>query len=341
MPKNLATSRDSTTDYYSVLEVHPKASPEVITAAFTALLEIRSSEEVSLKEAFAVIGNQKARAAYDLQRTTVIGKVFSGYRFGELIAEGGFGKTYKGEQIIGNMPVCLKHCYRLSPKMKQVLIDEMGAVWDRRHFAIPVMRNMIELPDTSLALVMSYIPGPTLTQVIEKIGRLPPIHVAWITERILNALKYIHAYGIIHGDIKPQNIILQPDEHMAVLIDYGLSMVKPEPDAKSKGYTEYFAPPEEIAGDPLLPGSDFYSLGMTMIYALSGSLEAVSRKEVPDDVPDPMCKFIQQLIVRDVRNRPRWPKDYREEDLQDIFKRVRQESFGSASSNMKKFPSMS
>src|SRR5438046_8895298 len=118
---------------------------------------------------------------------------------------------------------------------------------------------------------------------------------------------------------------------MAVVVDFGLSDVKTTSKSESKGYTPFFAPPEEINGKPLIPESDYYSLGMTMIYALSGGAEYVERKQVPNDVPDELCGFIKRLIARDVNSRPQYDK----EDLVDTFGEIRKKVFGRATSGMK------
>ena len=108
----------------------------------------------------------------------------------------------------------------------------------------------------------------------------------------------------------------------------------PTKESDSKGYTLYFSPPEQMDREALLPESDFYSLGMTMIYALGGGLEHVERREVPQDVPDPICKFIQKLVVRNVFSRPNWEK----ENLFEAFQEVREQTFGRARSDMKPIP---
>ena len=167
----------------------------------------------------------------------LIGKVIDNYKFLELIAEGGFGSTYKGEdQMIGS-PVCIKHSKHNSPEDKKILIEETKAIWDLRHYSIPAIRRLIELEDNSLALVMSYIPGKTLEKIIKELGGLDAEDVCWITERSLNALKYLHYHGVVHGDVKPSNIIIQPESHNIVLVDYGLSESRPSGRAKNKGYT--------------------------------------------------------------------------------------------------------
>jgi serine/threonine protein kinase len=212
-----------------------------------------------------------------------------------------------------------------------MLIDECKTTWDLRHYAIPAMRDLIKMDDGRVLLVMSYIPGPTLEQLVNKIGRIDPEHVSWITERILNACMYLHRNGVVHGDIKPQNVIVQPDKHMAVLVDYGLSMVKPTSKDESKGYTPFFAAPEAISGKPLIPESDYYSIGMTMVFSLSGGTDYVERKVVPTDVPDELCAFIKRMIARSVDNRPQYPK----EDVVDTFIAAREKAFGRRRSNLK------
>lgn len=325
---------------YDILEVSPRAREEVIRAAYNALIkeyhpDRNGDERVarSLNEAKDVLLDRKKRSAYDKDRLDLDGKVVGDYRVLELIAEGGFGKTYKGEHILAKAPVCIKHAHYVSPQDEEILLNEAAAIWDLRHYGIPNMRNIIKLDDGSLALVMSYVPGPTLEQLVTKVGRLDAEHVAWIAERSLNVLKYLHYHGVIHGDVKPQNIIIQPESHTIVLVDYGLSIIRPRADDHAVGFTPYFASPEQKKGSVLIPQSDFYGLGMTMIYALGGDVE---KRAVPSKTPDPFCAFIKRMILFDVLARPDWEK----EDLAETIQKVRQESFGRKSSNLKPLPSM-
>ncbi|HLC53043.1 MAG TPA: protein kinase [Candidatus Nanoarchaeia archaeon] len=345
---------------YEILEVHPRASAPVIEAAYKAIMKrhypngINGDDRIarSLNAARETLIDMGKRSAYDdelvkkgersVSQKDLIGKTVGDYRVLELIAEGGFGKTYKGEHLLLNTPVCIKHGHEISPQDEAILVEEARAIWDLRHYGIPSMRGFLKLDDGSPMVIMSYIPGRTLEQLVdyhsEKKQRLDPEHVAWIIERSLNVLKYLHYHGIVHGDVKPQNIIVQKDHHLA-LVDYGLSAIKPTSDSRNKGFTPYFAAPEEEAsGDnPLLPESDFYGLGMTMIYALGGDVRS---KKVPSSVPDALCAFIKRLIVRDVSARPRWPKNEGEEDICDTIKKVRKEAFGRSHSNMRPIPGL-
>lgn len=326
-----------TFDPYKTLEVDNRASADVIKAAYHALAKIYHPDHggdakrlKGINEAYAILSHEDKREEYDDARQDKSGVTMGNYKVLEAIAEGGFGVTYKGEHTLTKDPVCIKHCSMISSAHDDVLIQETKSIWDLRHFSLPVMRDLQRLDDGSLALIMSYIPGPTLEQLVEKAGKIEPESVAWITERILNALLYLHHHGVIHGDIKPQNVIIQPENHSVVLVDFGLAMVKPGGSAKAMGYTPVYAAPEQIAGKTLLPASDYYSLGMLMIYALNGG-KKVEKKVVPTTVPNAMSSFISTLTRTDVLSRP-------QKDLFDDFVAVRRESFGRIRSGMKNIP---
>ena len=328
-------------DYYGRLNVHPKAHADVIKAAHRALMKLHHPDNggnpkkaASINEAYEVLSDEDKRKKYDESRNADIGgKLVGDYRILGKIAEGGFGKTYKAEHILSGGIVCIKHCTEISPENEEVLVQEARAMWDLRHYAIPAVRTILKLEDDSLALVMSYIEGPTISQVIEKKGPIEAEHVAWIAQRVLHALCYLHLQGVVHGDLKPQNIIIQPNSHNACLVDFGLAMVKPMGSDKAKGFTNLFAPPEQLSGEVLIPESDLYSLGMTMLYMLSGGdVKRVESKHVPTTCPDAMCEFIKRLIVRAPLSRPHvWDQ----EDLRETIEVVRKKSFGRVHSNMK------
>jgi serine/threonine protein kinase len=310
-------------DLYNILEVSPQASPEVVKAAYRALVkahQMNNKRMVKLNEANSILCDDDKRAAYDEERKHIKGKVFGNYRVLEEIAEGGFGKTYKAETVINRLPVCIKHAFQISAYDEAILLEEAKAIWDLRHYGIPAMRDIIRIND-ALAIVMSYIPGKTLAKFVKDLGRLDPEDVSWITERVLNILRYMHQHGVCHGDVKPQNIIIQEESHMAVMVDYGLASIKPSSKTANKGFTPYFAAPEQVHGGPIIPETDFYGLGMTMIYALGGDVEL---KKVPSKVPDVLCDFVKKLIKIEPLSRPNWEKENLCQTIQD----VRMKAFG-------------
>lgn len=320
-------------DYYKVLQVDPRADHDVIKAAYHALVKRFKDDSKKLRDlnnADEIIGDEDKRSKYDNDRR-IKGRIIGDYKLLEKIAEGGFGVTYKAIDTSTDGLVCVKHASHVGPEDEALLIAEAKAMWGLRHFGVPSIKHVLRMSDGSLSLVMDYVPGKTLAQIIENVIRLNPEHVAWIGERLLNILKYLHLHGIVHGDVKPQNVIIQTETHTVVLVDYGLAAVNPSSKTEAKGYTQYFAAPEQIEGKPIIPETDLYGLGMTLIFALGGDVINV---KVPDHTPDNLCKFIKSLIRREPLSRPKvWKVDLCEEIAQ-----IRMKDFGRASSGMKPLP---
>lgn len=275
--------------------------------------------------------------AQESRYETLEGVTVGEFRGIELIGEGAIGRTYRGEHILTGVPVCLKHCKKISDEHARIVIEETRILFGLRHYELPAVHNLLKLDDGSLVLIMSYIKGTTIAKMVEKHGALDPEIVAGITERILNALKFLHFKKVAHGDVKPQNVIVQ-EEHIVTLVDFGLALAKPTAESRARGYTDHFAAPEAI-GRTRGSGinafkSDLYSLGMTMIFMLGGGMNFVLRKEIPPTTPEPLAKFCKRLIVRDPSSRPWWG----EEDLCETIPKVRLEAFDRTHSEMKEWP---
>jgi serine/threonine protein kinase len=320
-------------DHYKTLHCDPGAAPEVISASYKALAKLYKDDDAKLNLislAHDVVGNEKKRREYDETRKPK-GKVVGEYRMIEKLAEGGFGETWKVQHTALGSFACLKYALELTPDDEAMLIEEAKLMWDLRHYSIPTIKALVKMPDTKLGLVMSYVNGMTLAQLIERHfpNGMEPEHVAWITERCLNALKYMHHHGIVHGDMKPQNVMVEADTHTVVVVDYGLSRFKPKAGSGAKGYTPYFCAPEQEDFRTPIPETDLYGLGMTMIFALGGDVAAIN---VPPSTPPAMRDFIKSLIRRDPMKRPRV---WKEIDLCETIKEVRQKDFGRTASGMK------
>jgi len=316
-------------NYYQRLHVSPIADLVVIKAAYRALMKKYHPDHrdgstgtaEGLNEAYETLSHPTNRVRYDEGRKKLLGRRIGSFVITDVIAEGGFGVTYKGKHHLTGKPVCVKQSHETSPELNAILVHETNAIWDLRHHGLPVMRDLLEMEDESLLLVMSFVEGMNLAQLTEKVGRLEPKHVSWITERCLNVLMFLHRFKVVHGDIKPQNVMLQPVDHTVTLVDFGLAMVNPSRHSKPLGYTEIFAPPEQLAGRPLLPESDLYSLGVVMLFLLSGGdLEKVISRSVPNDLPRPFRHFISELLRIDPLERPDWRTAF------DQFQRVREDS---------------
>ncbi|MBI4918686.1 serine/threonine protein kinase [archaeon] len=241
------------------------------------------------------------------------------------IGEGGFGRTYEAKHTLLEEKACLKQNINVTKEDAELLKNEAKLLWNVHHYSLPAMRDFFQLSDGSYVLAMSFVEGKTLDKIIKKHKAIDPEEVCWITQRLLNALHYLHNKGVVHGDVKPPNVIIQPSEHNAILVDYGLSSLLPTRKTKAIGYTPIFVAPEIEEGNPPLPESDLYSLGLTMLYALGGDPVA---KTYPDHVPKKIQEFCNDLIRYNPIDRPHWGK----QDLVAKLSDVRQEVFGRKSS---------
>lgn len=326
-------------NHYEVLQVQPNADIEVIEAASRALLKKhhpdkggRNTISAQYTKAKGILTDKNRRADFDAELRAQMDNTIGPYKVVRKIAEGGFGRVYEARHQVLDEKVCIKHNINISDYDTQIFINEAKSIWNLRHHSLPAVRDMVMLDDGSCALVMSFIEGPTLAELAEKYKRdgksIDPENVCWLIERILDALRYMHWHGVVHGDVKPQNIIVQPDQHTCVLVDFGLSKVRPDRTSEAEGYTPAFASPESLKNKPILPESDLYSLGLTMIYAVGGD---PLKKRVPTSLPKPVRDFISDLVIFDIAHRPSWDKV----DLLEKLRKIRLDVFGREHTNLK------
>ena len=232
------------------------------------------------------------------------------YRILKVIGEGGFGRTYLTEHDILKKKVVIKQSHFKSQAAQEIMLNEAGLLWDVNHWALPTVKDVLLDEEDNVLMVMSYVQGTELFEHVKKNGPVDVETACWITQRILSGLYYLHFAGIVHRDVKPANLIVNFDKHIATLVDFGLSKLKPDGSPDPSGYTPYFGSPEQIEGKAPIPESDIYSLGMTMIYSLGGD---VQNKAVPDAVPALLKDFIYAMIRQDPRKRPNNCQELNEE----------------------------
>jgi len=242
------------------------------------------------------------------------------YKIIKQIGEGGFGRIFQAEHILLEEKACLKQNKNASPEDAEMLRHEAKLLWklDEYH-SIPSTKDFIELEKDNCVLVLNYIDGKTLEEIVAEKSRIHPEDVCWITERLLGALCYCHYNGVVHSDVKPENIFIEPKKHDIKLIDFGLAAYKPKSSTHPKGYTPRYAAPELVNGKPPIPETDIYGAGITMLYALGGD---VAKKTIPDDTPKEIADFCNNLIKYDPTERPSWEKTNLIQDLSDLRLKV-------------------
>lgn len=166
-------------------------------------------------------------------------------------------------------------------------------------------------------IVLELIPSRTLGSVIREEGPLPPRRVAEIGSRVLAALRVAHAAGVLHRDVKPDNVLLAHDGRV-VLTDFGIAAMEDDSPVTRTGMlvgTPAFIAPERAAGRQAQRASDLWSLGVTLFMAVEGrspfhrghalaTLAAVMYEEPgPMHNAGPLAPLIQGLLVKDPDHR--------------------------------------
>ena len=179
--------------------------------------------------------------------------------------------------------------------------------------------NIVKVYDSSVGrgndqkyFVMEYIEANTLKNMISNYGALPPRDVLLLAEQILLALKHCHSRGVLHCDVKPQNILLMDDGSIK-LTDFGIARFVDSEENRESDIavgTVYYISPEQASGKPLDGRSDLYSLGVLMYEMATGHLpfnhenpEKVTKMQIeqsprrPRSINPNIPKGLEQIIL--------------------------------------------
>ncbi|MGE5659738.1 MAG: protein kinase domain-containing protein [Actinomycetota bacterium] len=269
-----------------------------------------------------------------MQRESVIN---NRYRIVQSLGKGGFGETFEVEEIDnrGTRKVLkvLHHFSNSQDQEKAIsLFQREAEVLKRLHYiGIPKVEpdgyfTWQAESEARYCLVMEKIDGQTLDKWLEnnweKITESEAIN--WL-KQLLEILDYVHEQGYIHRDIKPSNIMRKPDNQL-VLIDWGsvkeitnTYLVKLVEDIPAtKVVTDGYAPIEQIQGKPV-PPSDFFALGRTLVYLLTGkepihlpvddlTEQLIWRRYAPT-VSDSLAELINWMMAVFPKDRPQSAKE--------------------------------
>lgn len=212
-----------------------------------------------------------------------VGQLIAGkYRLEQPLATGGFGVVYRATSVATGEPVAVKEMIAADPKefnlRRTFFRREAEILRALQHVAIvPKLHDFIE-EGAAAYLVIEFIPGDNLLNLLDRPGAKPfPVRqaAAW-GAKICEALAHMHRMTppVIHRDMKPENIMLLPDGVTIRLIDFGTARemghgAKERGVAKTKVYTEGYAPPEQVIGKPE-PRSDLFALAGTLYHLGTG-----------------------------------------------------------------------
>ena len=229
----------------------------------------------------------------------LIGKKLDGlYEVKELIGSGGMANVYKAVMLGRNGPVpagtvvavkVLRQEYTHDPELVRRFKNESKAISLLNH------PNIVKVYDVSVNddlqyIVMEYVDGMTLREYLnERGGKLTSRETVHFISQILKALEHAHANGVVHRDIKPQNIMLL-DNGQLRMMDFGIARISRAENqlsgGKAMGSVHYISP-EQAKGDETDCTSDIYSVGVMMYEMLSGQL--------PFDAEDAVEVAIKQI----------------------------------------------
>ncbi|MGH7669905.1 MAG: serine/threonine-protein kinase, partial [Gemmatimonadaceae bacterium] len=198
------------------------------------------------------------------------------YSLDRELGRGGMGVVFLARDVALDRPVAIK---LLPPDL--ATRDDLRAAFLREartaaRLAHPhiVPIYAVEEHGDLVFFVMAFIDGETLGSRLRRGGPLAPAEAMRVTQEVAWALAHAHAHGVVHRDVKPDNIMLERDTGRAVVTDFGIARViqSLDPVGGVPAGTPQYMSPEQARGDLVDGRSDLYSLGVTAYYAAVGVL---------------------------------------------------------------------
>jgi eukaryotic-like serine/threonine-protein kinase len=270
--------------------------------------------------------NRKIIAMDDTLADPLAGRLLDGrYAVTARIAHGGMATVYLALDTRLDRRVALKVMHAELARDDEFVRRFIG---EAKSVARLSHQNVVGVFDQGadgpfLYLAMEYVPGRTLKDVLRERGRFTPAAALDIMSGVLDGLAAAHASGIVHRDVKPENVLLTADGRVKVA-DFGLARAHAAAGHTRAGLligTVAYLPPEQVTGESLDPRSDVYSAGVVLFELLTGRQPftgdtpiAVAYQHVNQDVPAPSTLVpgipaaVDQLVLaatsRDPGQRP-------------------------------------
>ncbi len=255
------------------------------------------------------------------------------YRILETLGKGGSGAVYRAFDSVEKREVAIKVLSaELSASQSSLASEEFRLLASHTHANLVQVYDYGTTTDGLRYFTMELLEGEDL---LGYLGRTLPApaeraaapHLADLLDQVLAALDYIHSRGLVHQDLKPQNILVSEQEGAArvKLIDFGLARAAGTESQELSGTIEYLAP-ELIKGEPPTARSDLYSLGILLHEIFLGQPPFHGRKMEelikghlegggvdPGSLPREYRELTMRLLEKDPANRPRAAEEVRRE----------------------------
>jgi serine/threonine-protein kinase len=203
-----------------------------------------------------------------------------GHELDRLIGEGGFGQVWRARRESDGEVVAVKVLHLELVRSVDALTRfqrELDAVERLDHPNVVRGLGHGTLPDGRPYLILEYIEGPSLREVLHERGALPPAEMLSILQPLCDALQVAHEAGLVHRDVKASNVILARRGGVVrpVLLDFGLVKLVDQvgpglTSSRSMLGTPAAMAPEQMKGQPVDPRTDIYALGLLAYHVLTG-----------------------------------------------------------------------
>ncbi|HKC47371.1 MAG TPA: serine/threonine-protein kinase [Gemmatimonadales bacterium] len=213
------------------------------------------------------------------------------------LGRGGMGVVLLARDVALDRPVAIKllpSALAARPEARDQFLREARTAAGLSHPNI-VPIHLVEARGDLVYFVMGYVDGETLRERVERSGPLTPRLAMKVMQEVAWALGYAHQRGVIHRDVKPDNIMLERASDRAIVTDFGIALGSGDA-AHSGGAvigTARYMSPEQACGEPVDGRSDLYSLGATAFFALTGrapfdaaTLPAILARQVAEPAPN-------------------------------------------------------
>src|SRR5690348_4110732 len=214
------------------------------------------------------------------------------------LGRGGMGIVLLARDVALDRPVAIKllppHLAAIPEARDRFLQEARTAAGLSHPDIVPI--HLVEAHGDLVFFVMGYVDGETLRERVERAGPLSPRLAMKLLQEVAWALAYAHQRGLIHRDVKPDNIMIERATERALVTDFGIALGKREGQSGGGvgtviGTARYMSP-EQACGEPVDARSDVYALGATFFYALTGrapfegaTLPAILAKQVSEPRP--------------------------------------------------------